>query len=279
MPDQPERRHLQINGLRINYLDWGNPDAPPMVCVHGYTSSAESFNAFARHMRDRFHIVVPDVRGHGDSEWSAEGAYQYADQVADLEGFVDALALDRFALVGTSMGGLIGMTYAGKHPERLTHFVINDIGPDVEAGSARITQNVGARPDSFASLDEAVEFRRSTSANTAKRTPEDQAETAAGVLQARADGRWYWKLDPRYVSQRIEQGPPVRPPLWPALEVQTCPTAVVWGRSSDVLSEAQANKMVQTLKQGTLIAVADTEHAPALIEPESRAGLDAFFAR
>lgn len=279
MPEMPDRRSVQVNGLRINYLDWGNENLPPMVCVHGYTGSADSFNAFARHMRDRYHIVAPDVRGHGDSQWSPEGAYQYADQVADLEGFVDALGFDRFALVGTSMGGLIGMTYAGQHPERLTHLVINDIGPDVEAGSARITQNVSGRPDSFASLSEAVEYRRSMSANTAKRSEADQVELAVGVLQQGSDGRWHWKLDPRYVTQRIEQGPPVRPPLWPALEAQTCPTAVVWGTVSDVLSEAQANRMVQTLKDGTLIAVPDAEHAPSLIEAEARAGLDAFFAR
>lgn len=279
MPDQPERRSLQVNGLRLNYLDWGNADAPPMVCVHGYTGSAESFNAFARHLRGRYRVLAPDVRGHGDSEWSPEGAYQYADQVADLAGFVDALGLGRLALVGTSMGGLIAMTYAGGHADRLTHLVINDIGPDVEAGSARITQSVGARPDSFGSLEEAVAYRKSMSANLQKRSEADQADLAAGVLQRRADDRWYWKLDPRYISQRIEQGPPVRPPLWPALEAQTCPTAVVWGTASDVLSEAQARRMVQTLQAGTLIAVADTEHAPSLIEPESRAGLDAFFAR
>ena len=112
----------------------------------------------------------------------------------------------------------------------------------------------------------------------ALRDGQPDAETTEAVLKPGPDGRLHWKLDPRYVTQRVEVGPPVRPPLWPALQAQTCPTAVVWGRSSDVLSEAQAKKMVQTLTQGMLIAVADTEHAPSLIEPESRAGLDAFFA-
>ena len=81
---------MSVNGLDLHYLDWGNVGAPPVVCVHGYTSSAEPFNALARHFHDRFHIVAPDVRGHGESAWSPDGAYQYRDQVADL--VQDALA-------------------------------------------------------------------------------------------------------------------------------------------------------------------------------------------
>ena len=67
---QPRSTFLTVNGLRLHYLDWGNAGAPPVVCVHGYTSSAEAFNALARHFQDRFHLIVPDVRGHGESAWS-----------------------------------------------------------------------------------------------------------------------------------------------------------------------------------------------------------------
>lgn len=246
------------------------------MCVHGYTGSGESFNAFARQMRDRYHVVVPDVRGHGESEWSSPGAYQYADQVSDLAGLVDTLELRRFTLVGTSMGGIIAMAYAGQHGDRLTRLVINDIGPDVEAGSARITANVGSRPDSFASLDEALAVRRAGSRNLAKRNAEDQRELALGVLREGADGRWQWKLDPRYVTQRVQDGAPPRPALWPVLEALRCPTLLLWGTDSDVLSEAQAKRMVATLHAGELVAVPDTEHAPSLIEPEAARGLDAF---
>src|SRR5262245_503138 len=199
---QPESKFVNANGLRLRYLDWGNEGAPPIVCVHGYTSSAESFNAFARHFRDRFHIIAVDVRGHGESEWSPDAAYQYADQVEDLVAFVDALGLDRSALIGTSMGGLIAMAYAGEHPARLTHLLINDVGPDIEQGSHRITQMVGARPQDFANLEEALAFRREQPM-TARRTDADQRETALGVLRQRPDGRWGWKLDPAYITQRV----------------------------------------------------------------------------
>jgi pimeloyl-ACP methyl ester carboxylesterase len=66
---QPKSKVVTVNGLRGHYLDWGDAEAPPVVCVHGYTSSAQAFNAPARHFQDRFHVVAPDVRGHGESAW------------------------------------------------------------------------------------------------------------------------------------------------------------------------------------------------------------------
>lgn len=75
---QPTSCTLDVNGLALHYLDWGNPGAPPIVCVHGYTSSAQAFNALARRLLERYHVVALDVRGHGESAWSKSGAYQYA---------------------------------------------------------------------------------------------------------------------------------------------------------------------------------------------------------
>ena len=154
---------LTLNGLRIRCLEWGDADAPPVVCVHGYTSSAEAFNAPARRLHDRHRLIVPDVRGHGESAWAPSGAYQYADQAADLAALVDTLRLDRFTLIGTSMGGIIAMTFAANHAHRLTGLVLNDIGPDVESGSQRITSTVGTRPDKFATLEDAMAWRREMS--------------------------------------------------------------------------------------------------------------------
>src|SRR5262252_10945099 len=99
---QPKSQFLTAHGLRLHYLDWGNFEAPPVVWVHGYTSSAEAFNAPARHFQERFHSLAPDVRGHGESAWSPAGAYQYHDQVSDLDDFVKQLGLEQFTLVGTS---------------------------------------------------------------------------------------------------------------------------------------------------------------------------------
>ena len=273
---QPQSTFLSVNGLRVHYVDWGSPSAPPVVCVHGYTSSAQAFNALARHFQSRFRIITPEVRGHGESAWSPTEAYHYHDQISDLAGFVDQLGLEQFTLIGTSMGGIIAMAYAGAHPERLVRLVINDIGPDTEVGSQRITQTVGDRPDEFASLEDAMAYRRLVSPITARRSAEDQRELALGVLRQRSDGRWVWKMDPAYIRQRVQQGPPPRPALWPALQRISCPTLVVWGRESDVLSEAQARRMVDVLPQAELVAVPGVGHAPTLVEPVALAALERF---
>ncbi len=273
---QPKSKLLTVHGLCLHYLDWGNAGAPPVVWVHGYTSSAQAFNAPARHFQDRFHSIVPDVRGHGESAWSPTGAYQYSDQVGDLEDIVNQLELEQFTLVGTSMGGIIAMTYAGAHPERLVRLVINDIGPDAEVGSQRITQMVGDRPEEFATLEAALVYRRQVSPIVARRSDEDQRELALGVLRQQPDGRWVWKMDPAYIRQRVQQGPPPRPALWPVLQRLPCPTLVVWGMESDILSEAQARRMVEVMPKGELVAVPGVGHAPTLMEPVALAALGGF---
>jgi pimeloyl-ACP methyl ester carboxylesterase len=273
---RPTSKTLTVNGLRLRCLDWGDPGAPPVVCVHGYTGSAEAFNGLARRVADRVRLIAADVRGHGESAWSPDGAYRYEDQAADLAGVVDQLGLGPFTLIGTSMGGIIAMTYAGDHADRLARLVINDIGPDPEAGTQRITQMVGERPETFATLDEAMAYRRRMSPIVAGRTEDDQRELALGVLRQRADGTWGWKMDPAYVTQRVKTGPPKRPPLWPALARVNAPTLVVWGSDSDVLSGAQARRMVETLPKGELVTVPGVGHAPTLIEPVVLAALERF---
>ena len=275
---QPTEKHLTVNGLALRYLEWGRPGALPVVCVHGYTSSAEAFSALARRISDRGHIIAVDVRGHGESAWSPGGAYRYADQASDLAAIVDALEIGRFVLIGTSMGGIIAMAYAAQHPQRLRALVINDIGPDVEVGSQRITGLVGSRPVDFASLEAAMEYRRLSSPITAGRPIEDQRETALGVLRQRPDGRWGWKMDPAYIEQRITRGAPARPQLWPTLETLPCPTQIVWGTNSDVLSEAQARRMTAALPKGKLVAVPGVGHAPTLVEPEALAAIERLLA-
>jgi esterase len=179
MTTQPKSVFATVNGLQLHYLDWGNVGAPPVVCVHGSTSSAQAFNAPARHFQDRVH---------------------------DLAALVDHLGLARFTLIGTSMGGIIAMAYAEAHADRLSRLVINDIGPDVEKGTSRITQMVGSRPDDFATLDDAMAYRREVSPITANRGLDDQRELALGVLKQRPDGRWIWKMDPAYMVDVLPRG-------------------------------------------------------------------------
>ncbi len=264
----PESRFLTINGLRLHHLDWGNAGAPALVCVHGFRSNAHAFDGFARHFRNRFHIIAVDVRGRGDSEWSKEGAYQYEDYVSDLEGTVDALGLDRFRLVGTSMGGRISMIYAGAHANRLERLIINDIGPDNESGSERITREAAATPDSFDSLDAVLAYRRTIVPSLTNLSEEQQENLALTLFRQDASGRWLSKADPEFLRQRAAGGSASTSYLWPVLQRLQAPVLLVWGTQSDVLSEQQARRMIGALPRGQLVSVPGVGHAPNLTEPE-----------
>jgi len=196
-PAMPRSRFATVNDRRVHSLDGGNGNAPALVCVHGDTSSAHAFNAWARHVRDRFHVLAVDVRGHGESAWSPTGAYQYSDQVADLSGCVDQLAEGPFALVETSMGGIIGMAYAAEHPERLRRLVINDIGPDAEMGSCGIGSWGswgGRRP------------RRAGDVTVTGATDGATPPEGVRVVRSRADGRSATGFLPENCLQRPTAG-------------------------------------------------------------------------
>ena len=277
-PITPTSKFVEVNGLRLHYLDWGNLGAPVIVCVHGLTSHAHAFDGFARRCAGRFHVLSLDVRGRGESAWSPSGEYTMAAYTADLAAFIEALGLARFTLVGTSMGGRISMHYAATHADRLDRLVLNDIGPDSEAGSHRITAVGASRPASFASLDEAVAYRARTVPAMAQASAELQLETAHFALRQGSDGRWVWKHDPAIDQQRARDGAHGYPALWQVLASVPCPTLLLWGGMSDVLSEAQARKIVATLPHGTLATVMGSAHAPTLNEPDAAAALEAFLS-
>jgi pimeloyl-ACP methyl ester carboxylesterase len=273
----PTSRVLTINGLQLHHLDWGNPDAPALVCVHGLRGNAHAFDGFARRFADRYHVISLDVRGRGDSAWSPDGKYQMTDYASDLEGVVDQLGLATFSYIGTSMGGRIGMTYAAKNGQRLSRLILNDIGPDGEAGSDRITREAGKAPESFETYDAAVDYLRETAGVASRMSEEALQERARYTFKQRDDGRWIAKNDPEFLRQRAAAGTAHDPTaMWRALEALTCPGLVLWGTVSDVLSEGQANKIVQTLQDGTLAPVPGVGHTPTLEEPAAVEALEKF---
>jgi esterase len=275
----PTSRLLTVNGLQLHHLDWGNADAPALVCVHGLRGNAHAFDGFARRFADRYHVISLDVRGRGDSAWSPDGKYQMSDYASDLEGIVDQLGLATFSYIGTSMGGRIGMTYAANNGGRLTKLILNDIGPDGEAGSDRITREAGKAPDSFESYDAAVGYLRETAGVASRMSEEALQERARHTFKQRDDGRWIAKNDPEFLRQRAAAGTAHDPAvMWRALETLPCPGLVLWGTVSDVLSEGQARKIVQTMRNGTLAPVPDVGHTPTLDEPAAVEALEKFLS-
>jgi esterase len=275
---QPRDVYLEVNGLKLHHLEWGHAAAPALVCVHGLTGSGHAFDGLARRMSDRYRVIAVDVRGRGDSAWSPDGGYSQADYVSDLEGTVDALGLEKFTLLGTSMGGRISMEYAGRHEDRLQRLIINDIGPDAEAGSDRITRNQANVPESFASLEEAVAYRSGTSPVFKNSAPAEQLERMSFELRKADEGRFYWKHDPEFQRQRVTKGTPTYGYLWDVLKRLDIPVLLVWGTASDVLSEGQALRVIETLKRGALVPVPGVGHAPTLNEPAAAEALENFLS-
>ena len=272
----PVSRHLTVNGLQLHHLAWGDPSAPALIGVHGLRGNAHFYDNFAQRFADRYHVISLDVRGRGDSAWSPDGAYQMSDYASDLAGIVDQLGIEKFSYIGTSMGGRIGMTYAASHADRLTKFILNDIGPDSEAGSERITQEAGKAPDSFESFDTAVDYLRATAGAAARMSEEAVLQRARYTFRQREDGRWVAKNDPEFLRQRSSGGTPQLGHLWKVLETMPCPALLLWGTVSDVLSEGQARKIVQTLPNGILAPVPGVGHTPTLDEPEAVVALEQF---
>ena len=270
-----ESRFFTANGLRLHYLDWGNRGAPAVICVHGFRGNGHAFDGPARRLSGRFRVIAVDVRGRGESEWSKEGAYEMADYCADLSGLVAELGLERFRLIGTSMGGRIGMVYAKEHGDRLERLVLNDIGPDNEAGGDRITAEAGSTPAEFGSLDAVLAYRRQTFPAAAG-LPNEEQRVAALTLYREVGSRWVAKSDPEFLRQRALHGAKGVPQAWETLSRLECPTLVVWGTASDVLSEGQAARMVSVLKRGELVRVPGVGHAPSLNEAEAARALDEF---
>ena len=116
--------------LRLHYFDWGNPDAPPLVLVHGGRDHARNWDWVAGRLRDRWHIITPDLRGHGDSQWSQDGNYGMTGYIYDLAQLVHQRGLAPVTLIGHSLGGNIATRYAGIYPDKVQSLVsIEGLGP------------------------------------------------------------------------------------------------------------------------------------------------------
>src|SRR5436190_3875254 len=126
LPSDPASRFYQSQDLRLHYADWGNAAAPPLILVHGGGDQCRSWDAVARSLQRHFHVIAPDLRGHGDSEWARGSSYSLADNIYDLTRLIRASATVKPMIVAHSMGGMIGLAYAGTFPDQVSRLAVLD---------------------------------------------------------------------------------------------------------------------------------------------------------
>ena len=253
-----EDRHTTGSGLRGPHLEWGTREAQTFFMIHGFSSNAHAFDQTADALCDRFHVIAPDQRGHGDTDWASDG-YDRHKYVEDLTRFVEGLGAKRFVLLGHSMGGMNVIEYAARHPQEVERLIILDIGPEiVKAGISRIRKQSGQGPEEFESVEEVFKLMRSQDP-----TPPDEElrHRAQYAVKQLANGKWGWKYD------KVLRSPqrPIRraaPPtvLWDMLGQIPCPTLVIRGETSDILSRETAQRMVEVLPNGKWVEVPGAGH-------------------
>ena len=229
--------------LRLHYVDWGNPEGPPMILLHGGRDHCRNWDWVAKRLRKDYHIIAPDLRGHGDSQWSPDGNYSVSAHVYDLAQLIHQQRLAPVTIVAHSFGGFITLRYAGLYPENIAKLiVIEGLGmpPQILAERARKSLDErlrdwiedqrslsGRQPKRYASIDQA--FTRMQEENRHLTPAQARHLTIHGIMQ-NEDGSYSWKFD-NYVRSfaPIDLREEEVAYLWSRI---TCPTLLVYGRES-----------------------------------------------
>jgi pimeloyl-ACP methyl ester carboxylesterase len=256
--------------LKLHYVDWGNPDAPPLLLLHGGRDHCRNWDWVAEALRHDYHIIAPDLRGHGESAWSASGHYTMASYLYDLAQLIHQQALAPVNIIAHSLGGNIALRYAGIYPENLRRLVaIEGLGPGprAHADAARrpiaermrawIEQQrdaAGRQPRRYATLEDA--FERMREANQHLSPAQARHLTQRGINQ-NEDGTYSWKFDhyvrvwPPYDMTREEIAE-----LWGRI---TCPALLVYGKESWATDPAEDGRLAY-FQNARVLAVEGAGH-------------------
>lgn len=260
MADGYQRKYARLRGLRFHYLCWGDPGNLAVVCLHGTGDSCRTWDAFCAAASETFAVVALDQRGHGDSDWAIPPAYRGEDYVSDLFAFLDRLNLEKFILMGHSMGALHCTWYASEKPERVAALIHVDIAPRPPAWNKRYLLGLYENlPDLYDSPEAYVKELRETSAYARE---ELLLHLASANLERHEDGKYYRKCD-RHVFRSFDDYDLNR-----RLPLVTCPTLVVRGSESRVLEAETALEMLRNLPRGTLVEIPAAGHPVHVDNPD-----------
>lgn len=243
---------VSINGLNIHYRDWGDRGLSPLVILHGGGNSiSRTWDHVAAALADHFRVIVPDLRGNGESSWAAE--YSWHLLLDDVLKLMDALGLGQTVLCGHSMGGRIAYMLASQFPERVSCLVIvesNPLDPKVQTDDPPI--------ETYATIEDAVAeaYRRQPYAN--KDTLRHEVEHGLKLLD---EGRWTWRMDPAFhIAVLRGQLNPGTKLEWPALAKIRCPSVLIYGAHSLGKMGTIVTDVVQAIPNCQLIEIPNASH-------------------
>ncbi len=216
-----------------------------------------------------------DVRGRGDSGWTAGSEYTPQNYAADVAGLLDELKIERVTLIGTSMGGMISILFAGGYPHRVQKLILNDIGPDIDpVGIARITSYVGESPTEFNNLKEVAAYYRENYPPMRSIPEPELLEQVRWSVKPADNGKLTWKMDPQIRKPMRTAARPLD--MWVPFARIEAPVLVIRGAESDILASRTVERMKSVVPNVESVEVPNVGHAPTLIEPESRAAITMF---
>jgi pimeloyl-ACP methyl ester carboxylesterase len=269
---QPSEGEAKVNGLRLHYFEWKGKGERPLVLMHGLRDYAYYWQDCANRLLDDFHIFALDQRGHGESEF-APGGYLVWALAADLEGFVDAVGLQRFDLVGLSLGSRTSMAYARENSLRLKHLMLCDMGPQMAKVGARglkadMTSKADRPPSAF-TLDQARDFYREQWTSLDEASIERLIQNSL-ILNEEGEnaGMYSNRYDRRLADVTTKSAIPEIGFLWESLTHVKCPAMVLRGENSPILDEEISTRMVEALPNGRLHVFKDTGHSLPRLVPE-----------
>ena len=262
----PLCRFYESHGLRLHYADWGNAGAPPLILVHGGRDHCRSWDIIARSLQPHFHVVAPDLREHGDSEWTKGGSYALTEYVSDLAQLIRTLAAPQAILVGHSMGGMVSLIYAGSFPEQVSALAVLDGGTVLpDAPKPPVHERVAKWVDQLDRLHDRAPRRYRTIEDTAaqmmahnKRLSRELAlHLASHGARQNEDGTFSWKFDPyQRVSAPHRLWPDDHVALWSRI---ACPTLLL-NAGESFLAGSRAAGLERYFPQARIETIAGAGH-------------------
>jgi len=252
------------------YREWGDArNRDVLLCVHGLTRSSRDFDELARALCAQFRVVCPDVAGRGDSDRLADPKlYTWTQYIADMVTLIARLDVEAVNWLGTSMGGLIGMALAAMPGNPLARLVLNDASPVIgRAALERIGSYVG-QDRRFETLEEAVRYVRTIAAPFGPHSDAQWRFLAETWVRRQGDGTWRPHYDMRIAEAYRATMPEKDLELWSLYDAVRCPTLLVRGELSDVVSHQAAAEMTRRGPKAKVAEIRGVGHAPTLLHPD-----------